>query len=70
MREEGIQVGEARGTVKAKANTLIKQLMKRFHVVPQEVKEKIMQLDDATLDLMLIEIFDYQSVEDVKKWLH
>ncbi len=73
LREEGIQLGEARGIQKGrqeeKANTLIRQLTKRFHRVPEEMKEKIRQLDDATLDLMLLEIFDYQSVEDAKEWL-
>ncbi|SDZ24492.1 Rpn family recombination-promoting nuclease/putative transposase [Tindallia californiensis] len=78
LREEGIQLGEARGEARGiqrgkqeeKANTLIKQLTKRFHVLPEEIKERIRQLDTDTLDLMLIEIFDYQSVDDVKKWLH
>ena len=81
LREEGIQVGRQEGiqagrqegiqvgAVKGKADTLIKQLTKRFRVVPEDVEEKIRKLNDATLDLMLMEIFDYESIEDAKKWL-
>ncbi len=67
---EGLNEGLEKGRREEKANTLIRQLTKRFLRVPEEMKEKIRQLDDATLDLMLMEIFDYQSVEDAKKWLH
>ena len=81
LREEGIQVGRQEGiqagrqegiqvgAVKGKSDTLIKQLTKRFRVVPEDMKERIRKLDDATLDLMLMEIFDYESIEDAKKWL-
>jgi len=67
--EEGIEKGLQKGIGKGKSELLIMQLMKKFKKVPQEYKEKIIELPEDTLDLIGSEIFDLKSVEDLKQYL-
>ncbi len=69
----GIAKGEARGIAKgearALARTVVKLLTKKFEFIPEEMKEKIFQLDTLTLETIVEGVLEYQSLEDVKKYL-
>lgn len=47
----------------------MKLLTKRFGVLPQETKKGIEQLDKVTLEKITDGIFDFESLDDVKKHL-
>ncbi len=65
----GIAKGEARGEARGIAKTVVKLLTKKFEFVPEEMKEKIFQLDTLTLETIIEGVLEYQSLEDVKKYL-
>lgn len=67
--QEGIQRGLEIGEAKALAKTAIRLLTKKFYTVPEEVKEGIFKLDTVTLEILIDDIWDYQTIEDVKKYL-
>lgn len=64
-REDGIEEGRQ----KEKTDTTIRLLTKKFGTVPPETKKAISKLDMVTLELIIDEIFEYESLEDMKKYL-
>ena len=67
--QEGLQKGVEQGARQAKSSTLILLLTKRFGAISQEMREKIQQLDLITLDVIVNEIFQLESLDDVQKYL-
>lgn len=67
--EKGIEKGREKGREEGKSQMLIKQLMKKFKRLPEEYKNKIKQLPEETLELIGMDIFDLESVEDLEKYL-
>ncbi|NSJ91082.1 DUF4351 domain-containing protein [Coprococcus sp. MSK.21.13] len=63
--EKGIQQGERRKSL----NYAIKLLTKKFGKLPEELKTKISNLDTVTLEVIIGDILDYKSLEDVKKYI-
>lgn len=63
-REEGIEKGET----KALAKTVMKLLMKKFGVLPVDYREKIGQLDVITLEMIIDEIWDCDSLITIEKY--
>ena len=49
---------------------LIKQLTKKFKMLPDEYKNKIMTLPEEKLETIGLEIFDMESIEDLKKYIN
>ncbi|MBC2579184.1 DUF4351 domain-containing protein [Clostridium sp. DJ247] len=66
--QEGIEKGREEGREEGKAELLIKQLIKKFKKVPSEYKEKIKSLPEETLDIIAIDIFDINSIEELKQY--
>ncbi|MCW6109218.1 DUF4351 domain-containing protein [Clostridium sporogenes] len=66
--QEGIEKGKAEGKEEGKAELLIKQLMKKFKKVPNEYKEKIKTLPKETIELIAIDIFELNSVEELERY--
>lgn len=64
-KEEGIEIGERKSLVK----TTIKLLTKKFGALPDETKEKISKLDADTLEIIIVEIFEYTSLDEINKYL-
>lgn len=67
--KKGLEEGIEKGIEKGKSQMLIKQLMKKFKRLPEEYKNKIKQLPEETLELIGMDIFDLESVEDLEKYL-
>ena len=65
LREEGREEGEA----KALARTAIKLLTKKFGILPEELKRGVSKLDVVTLEVIIEDILEYQSLEEVKKYI-
>ena len=64
-REEGLEKGKANTLVK----TAIKLLTKKFGILPKEVTSKISELDNSTLEIIIDGIFEYKTLDDVKKYI-
>lgn len=61
--EEGIEKGIEKGK-----EMLIKQLIKKFKIVPDEYKKKIMDLPQDVIEVIGTEIFDMNSIDELKKY--
>ncbi|MBE1554263.1 hypothetical protein [Sporosarcina limicola] len=68
-REEGRAEGREEGGVTALSETAIQLLIEKFGKVPQDMKDGIMNSDMATLKVVLLNIFRYESVEDVRRYI-
>lgn len=61
--EEGIEKGIEKGK-----EMLINQLIKKFKIVPGEYKKKIMDLSRDIIEVIGTEIFDINSIDELKKY--
>jgi predicted transposase YdaD len=72
-KEEGIIKGMMEGIDKGRKeerlNTTMKLLTKKFGVLPEELKIAISKLDLVTLEIIVDGIFEYQSLEEVKRYI-
>jgi hypothetical protein len=66
---EGRAEGKAVGKAEGKAELLIKLLTKRFKKIPKDYVVKIMMLPEATIEIIGTEIFDFEKIEDIEKYL-
>ncbi len=41
----------------------------KFGILPEDVKAKILKLDNSTLEIIIEGIFEYKSLDDVKKYI-
>ncbi len=51
-----------------KVELLIKQLIKKFKIIPDEYKDKLKSLSEENIELIATEIFEMKSIEDLKKY--
>ena len=61
VRKEGIEKG--------KADLLMKLLLAKFKSIPENYENKIKELPDKVLDEIASNIFDMNSIEDLKKYV-
>ncbi|GKU24278.1 DUF4351 domain-containing protein [Clostridium folliculivorans] len=69
IREDGLKEGIEVGKEAEKTEILIKLLVKKFKKLPTGYEEKVRKLPMATLDIIITEIFDLESLEDLNKYL-
>ncbi|MEN0648110.1 Rpn family recombination-promoting nuclease/putative transposase [Caldifermentibacillus hisashii] len=67
--EKGIEKGIELGQAKALSKIALQQLTEKFGVLPRELTEKISKLDVISLELILSNIFNYTSLDDVRKFI-
>lgn len=68
-KEEGRKEGREEGGAAALSETAIQLLIEKFGKVPQDLKDNIMNSDTATLKLVLFNIFRYESIDDVRRYI-
>ncbi len=68
--KEGLEKGLEKGRREERLNTAIKLLTKKFAPLPEEIKSKISKLDLVTLEIIIDGVFDYESLEDIKKYIN
>lgn len=61
---DGIKQGKEEG----KAELLVMQLLKRFKKIPEDYQNKIKGLSPAALEILAIDIFELEKVEDLEKY--
>ncbi|WP_461205609.1 DUF4351 domain-containing protein [Clostridium sp. DL1XJH146] len=64
IREEGIKEGIKEG----KSEILIKQLTKKFGNITEEDEKKIKNLSNRVIDIILVDIFELESLNDFEKY--
>ena len=62
--EDGIEKGKTEG----KTDLLIKMLVKKFKNVPNEYREKIKMLPQDTIEVIGMDIFEMNSINDLEKY--
>ena len=62
--EDGIEKGRTEG----KTDLLIKMLVKKFKNVPDEYREKIKNLPEDTIEVIGMDIFEMNSINDLEKY--
>ena len=65
---EGRIEGRTEGRTEGKIETLIKLLIKKFGFLSEEYKNKISKLSSETIDIILMEIFDIKSINELDKY--
>ena len=68
--EKGRKEGIEEGIEKGKSETLIKLLIKKFGFLSEEYKSKISNLSKDTIDIILMEIFDIKSINELDKYFN
>ena len=68
-REEGIEKGIEKGKVDALSEVAVNQLTERFGELPLEIKDGIANADTVALQLLLSNIFRYESIDDVRRYI-
>ena len=62
--KEGIKAGKEMG----KSEIVINLLIKKFKELPDDYKKKLMALPEKTIDEIGIQIFEMESIEELKKY--
>ncbi len=69
LAEQFREEGKLRGETKALSKTAIRLLTKKFGELPEEIKNRISKLDKDVLEIIIDSIFDYEKLDDIKKYL-
>lgn len=69
LAERFIEKGMEKGETNALVKTVIKLLTKKFGILPEEIKSKILKLDNSTLEIIIDGIFEYKNLDDIKKYI-
>lgn len=67
-REQGIEQGREQGREEGKSELLIKLIIKKFKKIPKEYKEKIKTLPEETLEIIAMDIFELNSIEELEQY--
>ncbi len=65
----GIEQGIEKGRLDEKRHLIERQLIKKFGPLPRDTKSKIQNMDDAILDILSFEILDFQSIDDLFRFM-
>lgn len=68
-KEEGIKEGLQKGETKALAKTAIRLLTRKFGPLAEDIRIQIEKLDTVTLEVIIDEIFEYNNLDDIKKYI-
>jgi predicted transposase/invertase (TIGR01784 family) len=70
-KEQGMLQGIQQGMRLGNQRMLLKQIAARFGAVPEEVRQKIQEIDNNDdLDQIAVALFKVQSVDELKKLIH
>ncbi len=68
--EEGMEEGREEGREEGKIDLLIILLIKKFKIVPEEYKKQLKTLPKETIEIIGTEIFDMESIEELKRYFN
>jgi hypothetical protein len=64
-RKEGLEEGIGKGVLEGERKTLHRQLLRRFHILPDWAAERILQGSDTDLEKWLDNVLDATTIESV-----
>ncbi|MDD1438673.1 DUF4351 domain-containing protein [Dolichospermum sp. ST_sed10] len=67
--EQGRQEGEQQGIQQGEKRLIIRQINKRFHVIPDALIEQIHQLSIEQLELLGEALLDFSTITELEQWL-
>ncbi len=67
--EQGRQEGEQKGIQQGEKRLIIRQINKRFDVIPDNLIEQIHQLSIEQLELLSEAFLDFSTMTDLEQWL-
>ena len=67
--EQGRQEGEQQGIQQGEKRLIIRQINKRFDVIPDALVEQIHQLSIEQLELLSEAFLDFSTITDLEQWL-
>lgn len=59
---------EQKGKEEGKVEIVLNQLTKKFKFIPEEYKNKIISLPEQMVETIALDIFDMESIEDLKRY--
>ena len=65
-----IEEMKAKAEKEGKAELLINLLIKKLKELPEDYKKKLMNLPEKTIDEIGIQIFEMESIEELKKYFY
>jgi predicted transposase/invertase (TIGR01784 family) len=68
-RAEGEEIGEQRGRQEAGRSLVLRQLMRRLGLVPDEVRSRIATLSIEQLENLAEALLDFSTLDDLLDWL-
>ena len=68
--QEGVAKGLQEGETKTLVRTAIKFLIKKFGIIPEDLKLGIQKLDAPTLEIIIDDILEYDSLDQIKKYIY
>ncbi len=66
---EGEIKGKLEGKLEGKSDLILRQLSKRFGILPVDIRNKLGEAEQYQLDLIAEGIFDFQSIDDTRRYL-
>ena len=66
--EDGREEGRREGRTEGRTDLLIKMLVKKFKNVPNEYREKIKNLPQDTIEVIGMDIFEMNSINELDKY--
>ena len=67
--EKGIEKGKSEGKSEERRELIERQLAKKFGRLPGDLTDKIRSMDNALLEILSLEILDFQSIEDLNTFM-
>mgnify|MGYP000843881700 FL=1 len=72
-KEQGIQIGIEKGfeigRLDEKRHLIERLLIKKFGPLPKDTQSKIQNMDDVVLDILSLEILDFQTKDDLFRFM-
>lgn len=68
LTEEAEARGKEIGKAERAAEILTKQLIKKFHGIPEDYIDKIKKLPEEVIDVIATDIFDINTIEELEKY--
>ena len=70
LYKQPYEAGKLEGKLEGKTELVIKQLSKKFGLLPPDIRQKIDTAEQYQLDLIAESIFDFNTIDDVLRYLH
>jgi hypothetical protein len=62
---QGVEQGIQQGILRGKRETIVRQARERFGTIPAGIEERLVAMDEATLDGLLVRVLHVASVDDL-----